>query len=105
VKPEPGGRGRRWAIAGQHPTRSYKCSIRVAGVAWVCWWRVILTWQSGQYSPTGAPEQVLDVTRPGSCAGWCWPHPAIHASATTGTGCIGSGTTRTRRGTAHADTS
>jgi hypothetical protein len=23
----------------------------------------MLTWQSGQYSPTGAPEQVLDVTR------------------------------------------
>ena len=32
-------------------------------MAWVCWWRVILTWQSGQYSPTGTPEQVLDVTR------------------------------------------
>jgi hypothetical protein len=27
------------------------------------WWRVTLTWQSGQYSPTGAQVQVLDVTR------------------------------------------
>ncbi len=35
------------------------------GVAgWVCWWRVTLTWQSGQYSPTGEPVQILDVTSP-----------------------------------------
>jgi len=25
------------------------------------WWRVTLTWQSGAYSPTGHPEQVIDV--------------------------------------------
>jgi len=36
----------------------------LGGVAgWLCCWRVTLTWQSGQYSPTGERVQVIDVTR------------------------------------------
>lgn len=30
----------------------------------MCWWRVIVVWQSGRYSPTGQPEQLLDVASP-----------------------------------------
>ncbi len=40
------------------------CSSKVAEVAgWLVCWPVTLTWQSGQYSPTRAPEQVIEVTR------------------------------------------